>query len=280
MVPRLNHLITRAAAAFPQTSASPEPLCERDTLLITYPDQLREPGLSPLAALDRFLAGHVRGMISGVHLLPFYPWSSDDGFSVKDYFAVEPAYGTWEDICRIGQNFDLMFDAVFNHLSAQSDWFQRFLRNEPGFEDFFVTVEGDPDLSRVVRPRALPLLTTFPSATGPRKVWTTFSADQVDLNFKNPAVLLRVIEALLWYVRHGARFIRLDAIAFLWKEVGTSCLHLPQTHGVIQLLRSVLDCCAPHVRLITETNVPRADNISYFGDGTNEAQLAYNFALP
>jgi sucrose phosphorylase len=173
-----------------------------------------------------------------------------------------------------------MFDAVFNHLSAQSDWFQRFLRNEPGFEDFFVTVEGDPDLSRVVRPRALPLLTTFPSATGPRKVWTTFSADQVDLNFKNPAVLLRVIEALLWYVRHGARFIRLDAIAFLWKEVGTSCLHLPQTHGVIQLLRSVLDCCAPHVRLITETNVPHADNISYFGDGTNEAQLVYNFALP
>ncbi len=280
LVPRLNQLMSRAASAFPQTSTSPEPLCERDTLLITYPDQLREPGLSPLAALDRFLAGHVRGMISGVHLLPFYPWSSDDGFSVKDYFAVEPAYGTWEDIRRIGQNFDLMFDAVFNHLSAQSDWFQRFLRNEPGYEDFFVTVEGDPDLSQVVRPRTLPLLTTFPSATGPRKVWTTFSADQVDLNFKNPAVLLRVIEALLCYVRHGARFIRLDAIAFLWKEVGTSCLHLPQTHRVIQLLRSVLDCCAPHVRLITETNVPHADNISYFGDGTNEAQLVYNFALP
>lgn len=278
--PRLHELIARAAAAFPPTSGSPEPLCERDALVIAYPDQVREPGVSPLAALDRFLVEHVRGMISGVHLLPFYPWSSDDGFSVKDYFAVEPAYGTWDDIRRMGQNFDLMFDAVFNHLSAQSNWFERFLRDEPGFEDFFVTVEGDPDLSRVVRPRALPLLTTFPSATGPRKVWTTFSADQVDLNFKNPAVLLGVIEALLWYVRNGARFIRLDAIAFLWKETGTSCLHLPQTHLVIQLLRSVLDHCAPHVRLITETNVPHADNISYFGDGTNEAQMVYNFALP
>ena len=280
MLPRLQELLARAAAAGPQPSGRPAPLSQRDALLITYPDQVREPGLSPLACLERFLANHVAGMISGVHLLPFYPWSSDDGFAVKDYFAVEPTYGTWDDIRRMGQKFDLMFDAVFNHLSAQSEWFERFLRDEPGFEDFFVTVEGQPDLTGVVRPRALPLLTTFASARGPRQVWTTFSADQVDLNFKNPIVLLRVIKALLWYVRNGARFIRLDAIAFLWKEIGTSCLHLPQTHRVIQLLRSVLDRCAPHVRLITETNVPHAENVSYFGDGANEAQLVYNFALP
>ncbi len=255
-------------------------LTEQDVLLITYADQLREPGVTPLHTLAGFAESHLQGLVSGMHLLPFHPWSSDDGFSVKDFFAVDPTCGTWDDIARLGNSFDLMFDAVFNHLSAQGHWFQRFLRDEPEFRDFFVTVEGDPDLSQVVRPRALPLLTEFQTARGLRRVWTTFSADQADLNFKNPRVLLAVLEALLFYVAHGARFIRLDAIAFLWKEIGSPCLHLPQTHAVIQLMRAALDEVAPPVRLITETNVPHADNVSYFGDGTNEAQLVYNFALP
>jgi sucrose phosphorylase len=141
-------------------------------------------------------------------------------------------------------------------------------------------VEGSPDLSQVVRPRALPLLTEFETAAGKRKAWTTFSADQVDLNFQNPDVLLEIFDILLMYAERGAQFIRLDAIAYLWKEIGTPCIHLPQTHAVIQLLRAVFDDVAPHVYLITETNVPHAENISYFGDGTNEAQLVYNFALP
>lgn len=255
-------------------------LSERDALLITYADQLREPERAPLATLADFTKTHLAGVVSGVHLLPFYPWSSDDGFSVKDFFAVAPAFGDWPDIDRFRPDFDLMFDAVFNHMSAQGEWFQKFLADEPAFRDFFVTVTGNPDLSQVVRPRALPLLTEFQTARGPEKVWTTFSADQVDLNFKHPAVLLATIRALLFYVQHGAKFIRLDAIAYLWKEIGTNCIHLPQTHQVIQLMRAVLDEVAPGVRLITETNVPHSDNISYFGDGTNEAQLVYNFALP
>jgi sucrose phosphorylase len=255
-------------------------LSQRDALLITYADQVQENGAAPLQTLAAFCEAHLADVVTGVHLLPFYPSSSDDGFAVEDYFAVDPAYGTWADIQELGRRFELMFDGVFNHLSAQGTWFQRFLRDEPGFRDFFVTVAGTPDLSQVVRPRALPLLTEFATDTGPRQVWTTFSADQADLNFKNPAVLLGVLEALLFYVAHGARFIRLDAIAFLWKEVGTPCLHLPQTHQIIQLLRAVLDEVAPHVLLITETNVPHGDNVSYFGNGTNEAQLVYNFALP
>jgi len=255
-------------------------LSQRDALLITYADQVRQAGEPPLKTLAEFCVRHLKGTVSGVHLLPFYPWSSDDGFSVKDFFAIEPSYGTWEDIARLGSDFDLMFDAVFNHVSAQSEWFQRFLADDPRYRDFFIPVEGNPDLSQVARPRAVPLLTEFSTAAGMKRVWTTFSADQVDLNFKNPEVLLAVLEALWFYVRRGARFIRLDAIAFLWKEIGTSCLHLPQTHRVIQLLRAVLDEVAPHVLLITETNVPHADNVSYFGDGTNEAQLVYNFALP
>ena len=126
----------------------------------------------------------------------------------------------------------------------------------------------------------MPLLTEFNTSTGPRKIWTTFSADQVDLKVRNPAVLLALIDVLLFYVSQGARFIRLDAIAFLWKEIGTNCLHLPQTHRIIQLMRQVLQHVAPRTMLITETNVPHVDNLSYFGDGTNEAHLVYNFALP
>jgi sucrose phosphorylase len=270
----------RAEAGGKPTGRRTAGLTERDALLITYADQVREPDAAPLATLGRFARTHLRGVVSGIHLLPFYPWSSDDGFAVKDYLAVAPEYGTWADVERLGADFDLMFDAVFNHLSAESEWFRRFLADDPACRDFFITVTGKPDLSAVIRPRAMPLLTAFASASGPREVWTTFSADQVDLNFRNPAVLAAVLEALLLYVARGARFIRLDAIAFLWKEPGTTCLHRPQTHRVVQLLRTVLDEVAPHVRLITETNVPHRDNLSYFGDGTNEAQLVYNFALP
>ena len=183
-------------------------------------------------------------------------------------------------MARVGKNFHLMFDGVINHISAQSEWFKAFLHDDPKYRDYFIVVDGKPDLSQVVRPRALPLLTEFTTPSGVKKVWTTFSADQIDLNYANPDVLLDIIDVLLFYVAQGAELIRLDAIAYLWKEIGTSCLHLPQTHRVIQLLRAILDEVAPHVALITETNVPHQDNISYFGDGHNEAQLVYNFALP
>ncbi len=249
-------------------------------MLITYGDQVQASGRAHLQTLAEFCETHLRGVVSGIHILPFYSWSSDDGFSVKDYRAVDPALGGWSDIERLCKSFRLMFDGVINHASVQGEWFQKFLRDEEPYRDYFVTVEGEPDLSQVVRPRALPLLTEFQTAAGKRKVWTTFSADQADLNFRNPEVLLEIFDILLMYAERGAQFLRLDAIAYLWKQIGTPCLHLPQTHKVIQLLRAVLDEVAPHVYLITETNVPHEDNLSYFGDGTNEAQLVYNFALP
>ena len=255
-------------------------LSERDSLLITYGDQVQENGKAHLQTLTEFCEIHLKGVLDGVHILPFFPWSSDDGFSVKDYRAVDPALGDWNYIEELGKSFRLMFDGVINHMSAQGEWFKKFLQDEEPYKDYFVTVEGNPNLSNVVRPRTLPLLTEFETFAGKRKVWTTFSADQVDLNFANPDVLLEIFDILLMYAQRGAQFIRLDAIAYLWKEIGTTCIHLPQTHAVIQLLRAVFDQVAPHVHIITETNVPHTDNISYFGDGTNEAQLVYNFALP
>ena len=267
-------------ADVPQRLQSRVPLTQRDAMLITYGDQIREGGRRPLESLAGFLEDHLAGLVPTVHVLPFYPSSSDDGFSVMDYLAVDPEIGTWDDMAALGKSFDLMFDAVFNHASAQGEWFGKFLRQEPGWETAFFTVEGNPDLSAVVRPRALPLITPFETAAGVKNVWTTFSADQVDINFSDPRMFLRVLAVLLAYVAHGARFIRLDAIAFLWKIIGTPCLHLPETHAVIRAWRALLDDAAPGVRLITETNVPHPDNVSYFGDGHDEAHLVYNFALP
>ena len=295
--PLLSHLAflygeAAAGTAFEQLSAMldryrpriPVPasagLSERESILITYGDQVRQPDIQPLQVLAGFCEAHLQGVVSGVHILPFYPYSSDDGFSVVDYRQVDPALGGWEDIHHLGRHFRLMFDAVINHVSAGSAWFQAFLRQQAPYKDYFIVVDGQPDLSRVVRPRTLPLLSRFSTVSGNKAVWTTFSDDQIDLNYANPRVLLDILETLLFYVAHGAEFIRLDAIAYLWKEVGTTCIHLPQTHRVVQLFRAVLDSMAPHVQLITETNVPHAENISYFGDGFDEAQMVYNFALP
>jgi sucrose phosphorylase len=278
ITPYIQNLVEKYRERIPTPAETS--LSEGDSILITYGDQVRETGKPHLQSLAEFCETHLRGVISGVHILPFHPSSSDDGFSVKDYRSVDPALGDWQDIERIGNSFRLMVDAVINHTSTQGEWFQAFLRDEAPYRDYYPTVEEDPDLSQVVRPRAMPLLTEFQTASGKRRVWTTFSTDQVDLNFHNPDVLLEMLDILLMYVQHWAQFLRLDAIAYLWKEIGTTCIHLPQTHAIIKLLRAVLDEVAPHVRLITETNVPHADNISYFGDGSNEAQLVYNFALP
>ena len=278
VLPDLISILEKHKPAIPEPKQSG--LSEQDAILITYADQVQEAGKPPLQALQEFCRARLTGLVSGIHVLPFYPWSSDDGFSVMDYRQVAPQYGTWKDIRRLAADFRLMLDAVINHASVQGEWFRGYQRGEPRYEDFFIEVKGDPDLSQVVRPRALPLLTEFQVRGEPRRLWTTFSADQVDLNYQNPKVLLRIVDILLFYASQGAEFIRLDAIAYLWKQPGTKCISLAQTHWVVQLMRAVLDEVAPHVMLITETNVPNIENLTYFGDGTNEAQLVYNFPLP
>lgn len=268
------------------TSFRPEDrFSEHDVVLITYGDLLTASGRPPLQVLSGFLRRFMKGAIDTVHILPFFPYSSDRGFSIIDYEEVDPRLGSWDDIAALASEFRLMFDGVFNHASSKSRWFQRFLNGHPGYEDFFVAFSTrdavSPDYLRLIlRPRTSDLLTPFRTITGTRYVWTTFSPDQVDLNFRNPRVLLRVVEILLHYVRRGADLVRLDAVTYIWRELGTSCAHLRETHALVQLFRAILDVVAPHVALITETNVPHEDNISYFGDGSNEAQMVYNFALP
>jgi len=254
---------------------------EADVVLITYADQFSSPNEKTLVIFKRFYDKYLAGIFPIVHFLPFYPWSSDDGFSVKDYHQVEPLYGDWKYIGQIKKSSRLMFDFVCNHISAQSEWFQGYLKGRPEYEDFFISVDPDTDLSAVTRPRALPLLTPFTLANGEVKhIWTTFSADQIDLNFANPCVLLAMVDVLLDYLEKGADYIRLDAVGFMWKTPGTSCIHLEKTHLLVKLFRAITDFVAPGTVIITETNVPHKDNVSYLGNGHDEAHMVYQFPLP
>jgi len=252
---------------------------EDDVLLITYGNSIIDGHHKPLDLLQDFLVRYLEGSFTGVHILPFFPFTSDEGFSVTDYTAVNPVLGDWPDINRIADKFLLMSDLVLNHMSSQGPWFSAYLQSQAPYDGYFVEASPDEDLSQVIRPRTSPLLREVETANGTRHVWCTFSHDQVDLNFANPAVLLEFLRIMRLHIDNGVRIIRLDAVAFLWKRLGTNCIHLPETHAIIQLMRALLDHNEESVVLLTETNVPNQENLSYFGV-RNEAHSVYNFSLP
>jgi len=254
---------------------------QKDVVLITYGDSLLREDELPLVTLHNFASTYIKGVISTIHFLPFFPYSSDDGFSVMDFFGINPELGSWDNIVSMGFDFKLMFDYVVNHFSSEGEWFQNYLAGKEGYLDFAIEVGPATDLSQVTRPRSLPLLNEYEKHDGSTvHLWTTFSADQIDFNFRSLDVLEKMIEVLLFYVQQGATILRLDAIAYLWKEIGTNCIHLNETHEMVKLFRAILDLVAPDVIILTETNVPHEENISYFGDGHDEAQMIYNFTLP
>lgn len=262
-----------------------ERFTEEDVILITYGDLIQEDDKPPLRALADVLDREENFGINTVHILPFYPYSSDRGFAVTDYLEVDPRLGYWEDIEELGLRFRLMFDGVFNHVSSKSRWFREFLDGNPAYKDYFIrfhTRSAIPDdyLRLILRPRTSELLTGFDTLRGRQYVWTTFGPDHVDLNYQNPEVLLRIVKVLLEYVRRGADIIRIDAVTYIWQELGTRSALLEESHLLVQLFRAILDVVAPQVALVTESNVPHEDNLSYLGDGYNEAQMVYNFALP
>ena len=260
---------------------------EKDLVLITYGDLLSSEDHSPLATLALMLetSPKLKGIVNTLHILPFFPYSSDKGFAVIDFRAVDQNLGSWRDIEEMGTRYKLMFDGVLNHVSSMSPEFQEFLNGSPNYKDIVITFKSRDELTpeeqnMIVRPRTSDILTEFDSIDGSIYVWTTFSPDQVDLNYKNPRVLMFIIETLLLYVRRGADNIRLDAVTYIWSEPGTRCVHMSEAHEIIKLFRNILDLVAPKVALTTETNVPHEENISYFGNGSDEAQMVYNFALP
>lgn len=252
---------------------------EQDIYLITYADSIVSNNEKPLRTLNKFLMKYMRGVINTVHILPFFPYSSDDGFAVIDYKKVKPEVGDWSDITYISKQFKLMADLVINHISSKSDWFQQYIKGEkPGCE-YFIEASPDDNLTKVVRPRTSPLLLEVETISVNKFVWCTFGHDQIDVDFSNPDVLLEYVSILHFYLTKGIKVIRMDAVAFIWKKIGTSCINLPETHEIVKLLRLVVERYFPNTVFITETNVPNLENLKYFGNA-NEAHVIYNFSLP
>lgn len=252
---------------------------QKDALLITYGNSIIDGAHKPLDLLSDFLGTYLDGILNAVHILPFFPYTSDDGFAVSDFRSVNPQLGDWPDINRIADDFTLMSDLVLNHVSSQGEWFNAYRQGQVPYDKFFFEASPDDDLRDVVRPRTTPLLREVETSAGTKHVWCTFSHDQIDLDFRNPEVLLEFLRIIRLHVDNGVQIIRLDAVAFLWKEVGSPSIHLPQTHAVIKLMRLLCDFATEKVILLTETNVPKAENLSYFGAG-DEAHAIYNFPLP
>lgn len=258
----------------------PVPLSESNIYMITYGDSIYEDNKPTLQTLQGFVNEQLEDIITDVHLLPMFPYTSDDGFSVTDHREIDTDLGSWDDIENFAKDKRLMFDFVANHMSQSSNWFNNYLAEKPGFEQFFIPKDKTFDTSRVVRPRTSPLFHNYAGKKGAKTAWTTFSEDQVDVNVRHFPALKELTDILLMYANRGGTSIRLDAIGFLWKQSGTTCMHLPETHVIIQLWRDLLDYFRPGTQIITETNVPHKENVSYLGDGTNEAHMVYQFPLP
>lgn len=252
---------------------------EKDIVMITYGDSVVKKTQKPLVTLRHFMNHYLGDSINSVHILPFFPYSSDDGFSIIDYSSVNEGLGSWEDIQRISQERRLMSDLVINHCSSRSAWFDNFIKGRGKGHDFFYTASPDDDLSEVVRPRTSELLRETPTAQGKQYVWCTFSHDQVDFDFRNPEVLKTFVTIIRLYLDMGVTIFRFDAVAFLWKELASSAINLPQTHEIVRLLRTLIEHANTDAMILTETNIPNTQNLTYFGNA-NEAHAIYNFSLP
>lgn len=295
LAPLANELLEIMTLSEQTCTSWPEPYknhwTQEDVILITYGDSLEKHTQphegehdkvlleKPLVTLKNFLDEYCKEHINSVHILPFYPYSSDDGFSVINYSSVNETLGEWEDIGSIANSYRLMSDLVINHCSARSLWFENFIKGVDPGKDYFYTASPEADLSQVVRPRTSSLLRETETADGTKHVWCTFSHDQVDFNFQNPDVLIEFVRIIKLYLDQGVRIFRLDAVAFLWKTPGTSCLNLEQTHEIVRLIRTLVEHLHHDAVLITETNIPNRENLSYFGNA-NEAHCVYNFSLP
>ncbi len=252
---------------------------EKDVALITYGNTIQRRGFKPLEELIEFLDSRLQERLSIVHILPYFPWTSDDGFAVSDYNSVNPELGDWSHIEEISTKYRVMSDLVVNHCSASHEWFVQFQNNEEPGMNYFFQAEPEDDLSEVVRPRTSPLLRPTETPSGTKHIWCTFGHDQVDLDFSKPGLLVELVKIIRSHLDHGVSVFRLDAVAFIWKEIGTRSINLPQTHELVRLFRTLIEHVKPDAVIITETNIPNQENLAYFGN-CNEAHSIYNFSLP
>ncbi len=252
---------------------------ESSSVLITYADSIYKNGEATLVTLGKLLNKHFGSLSKVVHILPFLKSTSDGGFAVSSYESLEEKFGDWDDLKSISKNHDLMADLVLNHVSSSHPWVQQFIKSqEPGLSNVF-SPEHNLDWSNVVRPRSSSLFSQINTEDGPKQVWTTFGPDQIDLNWHNPKMTIEFLKLIINYLSNGIKWFRLDAVGFIWKESGTTCLHLPKAHSIVKILKVLLNNLLKDGVLITETNVPQKENLSYL-TSDDEAHMAYNFPLP
>ena len=248
-------------------------------VLITYADSVYRQGEATLSTLNELLSKHLCDLSKVVHILPFLKSTSDGGFAVSSYQLLENLFGDWDDLRRISRKHILMADLVLNHISSSHPWVQQFIKSqEPGLSNVFAPSQS-LDWDNVIRPRSSSLFSQIITSEGSKHVWTTFGPDQVDLNWQNPKLIIDFLNLIVSYINNGVKWLRLDAVGFIWKEPGTTCLHLPKAHLLVKSLKILLLNLLNDGVLITETNVPQNENLSYLLSN-DEANMAYNFPLP
>ena len=248
-------------------------------VLITYPDSIYRKDESTLKTLTEFVKNRFSGLSSVIHVLPFLPSTSDGGFAVSNHEKIDDFFGDWDDLKDLSLNHKIMADLVLNHVSSSHPWVHQFIKSKDPGASYIVSSSETDIWEKVIRPRNSSLFTNINTSQGFKSVWTTFGPDQIDVDWRNPHLFIEFVKLLVRYVNNGAEWIRLDAIAFIWKVPYTTCLHLDPVHSIVKLLNKCLKIIKPSAVLITETNVPEKENLSYLIEG-NEANLAYNFTLP
>lgn len=260
---------------------------QQDAVLIAYGDHLRRHRQRPLVTLGRWCRRHLGGHVSTVHVLPFHPSTSYEGYAITDYSAVDPDLGQWEDLEYLNKTFALMMDVVLNHCSSSHPWFWQFLADKEPGRRYFITVP-DPEaawLGGVFRARDLPLTYSHDTVEGKKNVWATYSPDLVDVNWREPDLALEFLGVMLESVARGARALRLDAFGYVWKAEGTTCVNQPENHELVHLMQDTLVAAGATTTAIlpSVTNVTQAENYTYFGAGeetsSRQADLIYHLPL-
>ena len=255
--------------------------------LITYADSLG----GDLRTLHTVLTHHFAGLFGGVHILPFYPSSGDRGFAPVDYRQVDPAFGTWEDVRRIGAQFDILADVMINHISRRSPEFQDFLRHgrRSRYADMFITLDkvwpdGNPpdsDVRRIfLRRPEHPFADITIEATGEvERVWATFGSredpEQIDLDIHSPLTRQFIKDLLSYLHDQGITILRLDAVGYVIKKPGTSCFFVePEIYAFLDWLQNYATSLG--MTLLPEVHASRETQLQLAEHG----QWVYDFTLP
>ena len=251
--------------------------------LITYANRL---GGNRLEDLQRLLDGPLKGLLGGVHILPFfYPVDgADAGFDPIDHSIVDPQVGTWTDIEALSDTLEVTADLIVNHISSKSRQFQDYLQNGANspysgmflaFGSVFPNGATEAELLRIYRPRPGLPFTTISLANGQRSIlWTTFTSEQIDLNVRDPQGDAYWKALLQTFQEHGIKTVRLDAAGYAIKKPGTRCFMIPETFEFIEELTQYARSLGLQVLVEIHAHYRKQIEIAH------QVDRVYDFALP